>query len=83
MPLPNPPNGWGADDLTKFIDMARLNAYATFDNLKDEYAKLSDIDAALRKLIDNLTNTKDWFAAFFLLRAHSALLSAVQLAMEV
>ncbi len=62
--------------------MARLNAYATFDNLKNEYGRLSGIDAGLRKLIDNLTNTNDWFAAFFLLRAHSALLSAIQLVMS-
>ena len=81
MPLPNPPNGWGADELTKFIDTARHNVYATFDNLKEEYAKLSAVDAALRKLMENLTNTKDWFAAFFVVRAHSAFLAGVHLAM--
>lgn len=47
-----------------------------------EYAKLAEIDGVFRKLIDNLLNTHDWFAAFFLLRAHSAFLAGSHLAMS-
>ena len=79
MPGQEPPSGWGGDEITKFLDRARINSYATFANLKPEYGKLSGIDATLRKLMDNLLNTKDWFAAFFLLRAHSSFLAAVRL----
>ncbi len=44
----DPPPGWGDDEITKFVDMARTNAYATFANLPVEYGKLAQIDRALR-----------------------------------
>jgi hypothetical protein len=81
--LPNPPVGWAAaDDLTGFIDNTRLNCFATYGNLRKEYAKLNEIDRLFRDLQDNLLNTRDWFAAFFLFRAHSAFLAGSQLAMS-
>ena len=80
--LPEPPRGWGADDVTAFLDNTRLNSFATYANLRPDYAKLAEVDSVFRKLIANLINTKDWFAAFFLLRAHSALLAASHLAMS-
>lgn len=79
MALPEPPKGWGEDEVTKFFDVLRNNQYATFANLQPPFRKLVAIDAAYRKLIDNLYNSKDWFAAFFLLRAHSNFLAAVRL----
>ena len=82
MPLLEPPPGWGRDELTKFIDLAASNTYATFHNLKADYSKLSGIDATFYKLIHNLYNTKDWFASFFLMRAHSSFLSAVRLTLS-
>lgn len=80
MALPNPPPQWGNDEITKFFDVARANQYATFANLKVEFGKLVAIDMAFRKLIDNLSHSKDWFAAFFVLRAHSNFLAAARLA---
>jgi len=83
MPLPEQtPPGWGADEITKFIDTTRGNAYASFANLKEEYSRLSEIDGALRKLGENLNHTKEWFAAFFVLRAHSSWLAAVNVALS-
>jgi len=79
--LPESPAGWGTDGITGFIDNARLNCFATYANLRQEYAKLAEVDAVFRKLVENLINTRDWFAAFFLLRAHSAFLAAAHLAM--
>ena len=81
MTLPEPPKGWGADEITRFIDNTRLNAFASYANLRAEYRKLAEVDQVFRKLIDNLTNTKDWFAAFFLLRSHSAFLASCHMAM--
>src|SRR6266700_5086450 len=80
MALPNPPPQWGNEAITKFFDVARVNQYATFANLKPEFQKLVAIDKAFRKLIDSLNHSKDWFAAFFVLRAHSNFLAAARLA---
>src|SRR3972149_11493555 len=80
--LPEPPAGWGADDITGFIDNTRQNCFATYANLRQEYGKLAEVDGVFRKLVENLINTRDWFAAFFLLRAHSAFLAGAHLAMS-
>ncbi len=83
MALQNPPPQWGNDEITKFFDVARANQYATFANLGPEFKKLIAIDKAFRKLIDSLNHSQDWFAAFFVLRAHSNLLAATRLATSV
>jgi len=80
MALPDPPPAWGHDELTKLFDLARANEYATFANYKSEIGRLLDIDRAYRKGIDGLNHSKDWFAGFFLLRAHSNLVAACRLA---
>ena len=80
--LPAAPGGWGGDEVTAFIDNARLNSFATYTNLRPEYTKVAEIDVVFRKLVGYLLNTKDWFAAFFLLRAHSAFLAGSHLAMS-
>jgi hypothetical protein len=82
MSLLPPPNGWGDDEITKFLDGLRGNAYATYANLQPQFQRFVAIDAAYRKLVDSLYNSKDWFAAFFLLRAHSNFLTAVGLSMS-
>ena len=81
-PLPVPPPGWSNDELTAFIDDASTNTYATFHNLKSEYTKLSEIDAAFRKAVDHLSHTSDLLAAFFVVQAHSSFLGAVRLALS-
>jgi hypothetical protein len=80
--LPEAPRGWGADEITRFIDNTRQNSFATYANLRAEYAKLAEVDVVFRKLVEHLTNTKDWFAAFFLLRAHSGFLAGSHMAMS-
>jgi hypothetical protein len=82
MTLPDPPPDWGIDEISKFIDLARNNAYATYANLKLEYHRLTVIDEGFRKIIDNLYNTREWFASFFLIRAHSAFVAASQLSIS-
>ncbi len=76
------PPGWGSDPLSQFIENARTNAFATFHNLKEQYGRLREVDHGFRTLIDYLNNTPNWFAAFFLLRAHSAFLASVSLAIS-
>lgn len=76
------PPEWGNDHLSKFIEMAWHNVFASFVNFKGFYIRLEKIDAAFRSAIENLTNTRDWFPGFFLLRAHSAYLGAVRLALS-
>ena len=51
--LPEPPTGWGTDNITGFIDNTRLNCFATYANLRQEYAKLAEVDAVFRKLVEN------------------------------
>ena len=78
----DPPSGWGDDEITNFIDTARTNAYASFANLPAEYKKLAQIDGVLRKLADNLHNTKDLLPSFFVYRAHATFLSSVNLSIS-
>lgn len=79
MSLPNLPHGWEQNEISRFLDAARANEFATFANLKDEVGRLLDIDIAYRKAIDGLNYSKDWFAGFFMLRAHSNFLAACRL----
>ena len=52
MTLSQPPANWGNDEISKFIDDARNNEYATFANYQDEIRRLIDLDAWCRKAID-------------------------------
>jgi len=79
--FPEPPPNWGDDDLTKFIDKARENAFATFNNQKSDYERLSKINSVFCSIRDNLNNSKDFFAGFFLIRAHASFLGAAQFLM--
>lgn len=85
MSLPEPPPGWGNDELTNFINAASANTYATFHNLKAEYAKLSGIDAAFHELrngLPDLPNAPESLAAFFVPQAHLSFLAAARLALS-
>ena len=67
-PLAPPPN-WGADEVSNFLEVAQRNAFGSFVQLRAPFAKLIAIDACYRRLIENLNYTREWFAAFFVLRA--------------
>lgn len=79
MPLPSPPPNWDANEISRFFDAARANEFATFANRTEDVARLSDIDLGYRKAIGGLNHSHDWFAGFFLLRAHSNYLGACRL----
>lgn len=72
-----PPN-WGKDSLSEFIDTTRHNTFATFVNCPSQYNTLKSIQDAFRYATDNLINTPEWFAGFFLLKSHSAYLGGVR-----
>ena len=80
-PLAPPPN-WGTDEVSNFFEVAQRNAFGSFVQLRAPFAKLIAIDAFYRRLIDNLNHTREWFAAFFVLGAHSSFLAASRLAVS-
>jgi hypothetical protein len=72
----NVPDGWAKDELTGFFDLCQRNRFAFFEQ-KDGVRRLQDVDVGFRKVInDALHHSKEWFAGFFILRAHSAFLAA-------
>jgi hypothetical protein len=75
------PPGWGNDELTKFIDYARDNQWATFWNKRAVVGKLIAIDAQLVKISKDWLNPTSEIAALLLLRCHSAFRTASGLAM--
>lgn len=76
------PPEWGDDPLSKFIEMAKDNIWASFVGYKQLYTRLQKIDEAYRRGVEHLTNTRDWFPSFFFIRAHSAFLGACRLALS-
>jgi hypothetical protein len=83
MPVSAPPPDWEANEISKFFDATRNNEIATFANHKEWVTRLSDIDLGYRKSIEGVNHSKDWFAGFFLLRAHSNFLAACRLCWSV
>lgn len=77
-----PPSDWGKDELSAFIDKANHNCWATFYNKQPIFVKLSAIDCALKKLIDGVSNSKDYFSGLFLLQSHAAYRSAICVAIS-
>jgi len=80
--FPKVPPGWGDDPLSKFIQGTTDNTYATFHNLKEWYNRLSDINVSFGDATQNMDRAQDWFASFFLFRAHSAYLAGIRLALS-
>lgn len=77
----DPPN-WGEDSLSEFIKVAYENSFASFVKLKPQYKRLKGIDRMYRVLVDNLHNTQEWFAGFFVLRTHSSFLGGARLTLS-
>jgi hypothetical protein len=78
---PVPPD-WEKDSLSEFIETAHHNTIATFANLPNQYKVLKDIHDLYKYITDNLVNSPEWFASFFLLKSHSAYLGGVRLAIS-
>lgn len=72
----SPPNNWGQNHLSEFIELARDHTFQTIAGLNSEYQRLVQIDSLFKRVQENLDFTKEWFAGLFLLRAHSSFLSA-------
>lgn len=84
-PTLTPPEGWGLDPLSAFIEAARQNTFATFANLMGSYSRLRDIDRLFVKATENLHGLQgdaDLLPATFLLRAHSSYRGACRLALS-
>ena len=73
------PAGWGNDSFSEFMIMAEENGYATFQNGKPHYKKLSEIHDIFRKAIDAMHNSANWFELLFFIKAHSVFLAASRL----
>ncbi len=79
MTFQTPPETWGGDEVTKFLDVLRRNQHATFFSFPPQFHLLVQIDGVFRTISENLDHSKEWFAGLFLLRAHSNFLSAIHL----
>ncbi len=73
------PDGWTKDNIREYIEAAYYNCQATFANLPSQVQSLADIDRMYAEGIGAVSNSKDWFPGFFLLRSHASFLCAVQL----
>ena len=68
-----PPPRWGNDELTNFLDTARVNQFATFANKIAETKRIVEIDETFLNVVKELSNPMYLSAPFLLLiRAHSA-----------
>lgn len=76
----SPPPEWGKDELTKFLDQARGNQFATFVH-KPVARDLIGIDACFQRIEQGWINPRPWFTALFMYRAHSAYRAAFGAAM--
>lgn len=75
------PSGWGDDSLSTFMIMAEENGYATFQNEKVYYDKLSQIYATFEKAIDVMHDSSNWFELLLFIKARGAFLAASRLGM--
>src|SRR5262245_2191386 len=78
---PKPP-GWGNDELSKFLEAAHQNQYATFVKKRDAMAKLVAIDAQFAKVTKGWLNPKSEILAMLFIRCHGAYRTACGLAMS-
>jgi hypothetical protein len=80
--IEKPPDRWGSDRLSEFIELTWNNVLATFHKLPKTYKTICRVDEHFYVAADNLKNPSDPLVALFLLRAHSAFRAAVRLAMS-
>lgn len=78
--MKSPPD-WDKDALTQFINQARNNQFATFQQIPEQYEMIKDLDDLFLSALDNLNNPSDIVSPFFFFRSHSAFRASSQLAM--
>jgi hypothetical protein len=81
-PAKDKPPGWGNDELTKFIEVAHKNQYATYSNKRDAVAKLIAIDAQFAKVTMDWLNPPSEIIAMLFIRCLGAYRTACSLAMS-
>jgi hypothetical protein len=74
----SPPPGWGVDSLTKFLDAASRNRYATFVNKKDWFRRLAEVDDCFMRVAKDWLNPRDMLAPHLFLRSHAAYRAACE-----
>lgn len=75
------PLGWGRDELTRFIDLARANQYATFVHKGPVVDRLIALDRCFMTISADWTNPQGRVPANLFLRTHSAFRAAAAAAM--
>jgi hypothetical protein len=75
------PKDWGQGSLGEYLEDARHNTVATFANCRPQYEVHAAIDQLYCTMLDNLTQSPDFFAGFFLLRTHSSFRVGVSLSL--
>lgn len=81
-PANNKPPGWGEDELSKFIEAAHQNQYATFVRKRDVMAKLVSIDSLFAKVTEGWLNPSNEIVAMLYIRCLGAYRTACSLAMS-
>jgi Zn-finger nucleic acid-binding protein len=75
------PPGWGADELTAFIEAAHRNQYATFFRKRPATQRLVAIDSEFAKVTKGWVNPASEILAMLFVRCHGAFRTSAGLAM--
>jgi hypothetical protein len=76
-----PPPTWGEDELTRYLDNARHNQWATFVNKRPQIRKLIAIDAEFARVTEGWTNSDREIPAQLFLRCMASFRAAAGHAM--
>ncbi len=71
-----PPPGWGADELTAFLQLTHEQQYASFHNKKDAVRRLVAIDELFGRVSRHWLNPPSEIEAMLFLRCHAAFRAA-------
>lgn len=72
MTTTSPPQRWGKDPLTHYLEAYRSNQFATFANKGQAMKDLIRIDSLFEHLLKGAINPRPLYPMTFMLRAHSA-----------
>ena len=75
------PPEWGKDAITKFLEIAKENSYATYVHEHAFFKRLVEIEDIFHEAIECMENSSEWFALLFFIKANSAFLAATRLAL--
>lgn len=73
-----PPPGWGSDSLSKFLEDAYRNRFATFANKRPWFEKLSKIDACFALVAKDWLNPISIVTPLLYLRSHAKFRAACE-----